>query len=185
MDDSADACRVVVMGMMGSGKTTVGRLLAAHTDWPFHDNDALLERLYGQTAKQLLATGGEAEMRDAEAAALELGLECEPPCIVGAAAGTILDEVIRRRLRSDARVVWLRAAPSTLAARAVEGEHRPWLDHDPVAWMQSAADARHPLYESLADLTVDTDERQPAETFHEVLEWLRQLDACRGWITVV
>src|SRR5687767_8380329 len=92
--------RVVLVGMMGSGKTTIGRLLAERTGWPYFDNDELLGRGFKMTARGL-ATKGEPGLRQAESDALRLGLECEPPCIVGAAAGTILDAENRRRLRKS------------------------------------------------------------------------------------
>jgi shikimate kinase len=164
--------RVVLVGMMGSGKTTIGRLLAERTGWPFHDNDELLQRHFGLTPHQLVARRGESRMRAAEAEALALGLNEPAPCIVGAPAGTITDERLRERL-ADEMVVWLRARPETLAARAVGAAHRPWLAGDPLAWMRQTATARGPLYGSVADLTVDVDEISPEQVTDEILAWIR------------
>ncbi len=159
--------------MMGSGKSTVGRLLAAQTGWPFLDNDMLVERATGLTARDLLATRGEGDLRKAEAHALLLGLAEPGPCIVAAAAGTVEDETLRARLRESARVVWLRADPHTLTERASGAAHRPWLGRDAEHWMAETADHRSPLYEQVADLIVDTDNGDPAHSAREILDGLR------------
>ncbi|MEA2676999.1 MAG: shikimate kinase [Chloroflexota bacterium] len=149
--------RVALIGMMGSGKSTIGRLLAARTGWPFYDNDELLEQATGLSARNLLATLGERAMRAAEADALLLGLNQPAPCIVGSAGGTIEDPELRRRLREAASVVWLRANPATTAVRAAGADHRPWLGADAEAWLDATAARRSPLYRSVSNLTVDTD----------------------------
>ena len=159
--------------MMGSGKSTIGRLLSESTGWPLYDNDELLARLYGKTPRELLAEGGNATLRSSEDAALELGLEMPQPCIVDAAGGTILSEH-SRDLLEDALVVWLRADSELLFARAVASEHRPFLDAGP-DWFRTAAAQRNPLYESVADLIVETDELPPKETVEAILTWLRPL----------
>ena len=148
--------RVVLVGMMGSGKSSVGRALAARTGWPYRDNDELLEARMGRTAKDLLAEAGEDALRAAEATAMDDGLRLPPPAIVAVAAGTIMEEANRDRLRDGGLVVWLDAAPSVLAARAVGAEHRPWLDDDPVAWFARVHRERAPRYREVAHLVVDT-----------------------------
>jgi shikimate kinase len=148
--------RVALLGMMGSGKSSVGRALAARTGWPFLDNDALVERATGRTARQLLAEAGEEAMRAAESAAMRAGLTTAPPVIVAGAAGTVLDPSDRARLAADAFVVWLRATPEVLAARAVGAAHRPWLEADPVGWFRRTAAERDSLYAAVTDLEVDT-----------------------------
>jgi shikimate kinase len=94
--------RVALVGMMGSGKSTIGRLLSARTGWPFYDNDTLLQRATGLTARDFLAKHGELELRAAEAAALRLGLASPPPCIVAVAAGTIEEKSLRDLLQEHA-----------------------------------------------------------------------------------
>jgi shikimate kinase len=165
---------VLLVGMMGSGKTTVGRLLAERTGWPYHDNDELLDRLSGQTPREILASGGEMELRRAESAALALGLESPQPCIVGVAAGTILDPVNRRRLAEGGSCVWLRARADTLVERAMGAEHRAWLDTGGATWLRANAAERDPLYAEVAALTVDTDDRSADDVADEIAGWLRR-----------
>jgi shikimate kinase len=159
--------------MMGSGKSSVGRALATRTGWPFHDNDALVERATGRTARQLMETDGELGLRRAEAAAMDAALATAPPVIAALAAGTILDAGDRRRLAGAGFVVWLRAPAEVLAARAAGGSHRPWLEDDPVGWFSATTSERDPLYASVASLTVDTsalDAEAAAERIVEALE---------------
>jgi shikimate kinase len=164
-----DDRRVVLVGMMGSGKSSVGRAMAARTGWPFVDNDALVERATGRTARRLLAEEGEAAMRAAEAAALRAGLALPPPVIVAVAAGTVLDPGDRQLTSRRGYVVWLRAPAEVLAARAVGAEHRPWLDDDAVAWFRRTLQERDPLYSSMADLEVDTSRVPPDEAAERIV----------------
>lgn len=164
--------------MMGSGKSTIGRLLSRRTGWPLHDNDELVLRLFDATPRQILASDGEARLRVAESEALAMGLEAPPPCIVGAAGGTILDESNRRQLREAGVVVWLRASPEIVARRAPGAKHRPWLDRGGEEWIRDAVDQRNPLYASVASVTVEADGRAPARIAAEILEQLRAADFC-------
>lgn len=160
---------MVLIGMMGSGKSSVGRELAAMTGWPFLDNDALVERATGRTARELLLERGVEALREAESSALAKGLEAEPPVIIGVAAGVVLDERDRERLDASGVVVWLVASPEVLAARAVGAEHRPWLDRDPVGWFRDAMAERDSLYRSVADIQVDTSSLTPAQSAAEIV----------------
>ena len=164
--------RVLLVGMMGSGKTSVGRALAARTGWPYVDNDALVERAAGRTAKELLAAGGEAALRSAEADALVAGLEIPPPAVVAVAGGAILDDELRGRLADGGFVVWLRAPAAVLAERAAGGTHRPWLDGDPPRWFVSTSEVRDPLYAAVADLEVDTSTTDPEAAVDQIIDAL-------------
>lgn len=155
--------------MMGSGKSCVGGALSERTGWPFVDNDALVERVTGMTARQLLEERGADAMREAEAAALVAGTGIEPPVIVATAAGTILDPDNRTLIASAGFVAWLRAPASVLAARAVGAAHRPWLDDDAVGWFERALAERDPLYDAVADLEVDTSTATPTDAAEAIL----------------
>lgn len=171
-DDVAEAThqRILLLGMMGSGKSSVGHALSRRTGWPFVDNDALVERATGHTARELLARRGESAMRAAETAALETALGLPVPVIAATAAGTILEAENRRRLSKGGFVVWLAAPAEVLAARAIGAEHRPWLDDDPVGWFRDALEDRSPLYASVADLEVDTAHHSPDEAARLIID---------------
>ena len=163
--------------MMGSGKTTTGRELSLITGWPYYDNDALLARLTGATAKDLLSDDGVGSLRSGEAGALELELKEAAPCIVGAPAGTIMDGRLRDLIKRDSLVVWLTASPQALARRARGAAHRPWLGGDAEAWMTTTLAQRAPLYEALADLTVNTERRRPHAVAQQIADWIAERDA--------
>lgn len=166
--------RVVLVGMMGSGKTTIGRELSKITGWPYHDNDALLAQVTGATAKDLLTDTGVGELRAGEAGALELGLGQPAPCIIGAPAGTVMDGRLRDMVKSHAIVVWLTASPKALVRRARGAAHRPWLGGDAEGWMTTTLAQRAPLYEALADLTVNTERRRPHAVAQQIADSLRE-----------
>lgn len=172
-------CRVVLIGMMGSGKSTIGKLLSEATGWPYADNDDLVLRSHGATSRQLLAERGEEAMRAAESEALAIGLEVPAPCIIGVAAGTILEASNRDRMRDGGIAVWVTAPPSVLAERAAGSEHRPWLEGDAESWMRDAAAERDPLYASVADITIDTAANSAEAAAAELHERLQKLDVCR------
>jgi shikimate kinase len=162
--------QVVLVGMMGSGKTSVGRLLAERTGWPYLDNDAMLQASSGHTAREVAARG-EDELRRAEMQSLARAMESAAPVIIGAAAGVVLDPGIGELLHG-AFVVWLRASPSVLAERATGGEHRPWLGSDPAAWLAQADAARAPAYRAVATMEVETDRLSPSEAAQAIYDRL-------------
>jgi len=164
--------------MMGSGKSTIGRLLSEATGWPYVDNDDLVRASHGATSRQLLAERGEAAMRAAESSALAQGLDVPEPAIIGVAAGTILEPTSRERLRGGGIVVWLRADAETLSGRASGGEHRPWIDVGGKSWFADAVEERDPLYASVADIVVDAS-NDAAALAEELRQQLREHPACR------
>lgn len=167
---SPRATRILLLGMMGSGKSSVGQALAERTGWPFIDNDALVERATALTARELLRDRGEAAMRDAESEALRTGLAIPAPAIVAIAAGTILRQEDRDRIKDGGFVVWLHAPAEVLADRAAGATHRPWLDGDPVAWFTRTIEERGPLYRAAADLEIDTGSTDPDAAAERALE---------------
>ena len=171
-------CRVLLIGMMGSGKTTVGELLSKATGWPYVDNDALIRSQHGRTSREILAAEGKEKLREAEAGALALGLDLPPPVILGVAAGTILDAGSRGALDAGGVVVWLRAGAEALVGRAMDAEHRPFVEDAGRAWMVDAVRDREPLYASVADLTVDTDAGPPSEAISLIRSHLASGPAC-------
>jgi shikimate kinase len=162
---------LVLVGLMGVGKTTVGAVLARRLRRQLVDSDLRIEALTGRTVKQILDADGVAAMRHCEADALFDALGDDEPRVIAAAAGVVLDEENRERLNAaDAEVVWLTAEPEVLAPRTAAGGHRPWLDDDAVGTLRRMQDEREPLYREVADRVVPVDGLTPDEIADRILE---------------
>ncbi|MQA85230.1 MAG: hypothetical protein GEV03_11550 [Streptosporangiales bacterium] len=167
------AARVLLVGMMGAGKTSVGTALARMTGWPFLDNDLLVKKATGIAARELLNHHGEGKLRDAESAALTEGLRVAPPVIVDVAGGIVTRADDRRRLREAGFVVWLRARIDTLVQRVGRGGDRPWLGDDPEGALRRLYEGREPLYLEVADHVVDVDDVTPEQVAAAIVDALR------------
>ncbi len=165
--------RVLLLGMMATGKTTVGRAIAARTGWAYVDNDDLVVRTTGLTARDLLARDGELALRAAESAVLTTLLQMPEPLVAGVPGGVVLDATDRTRLRDGGHVVWLRAEVATLVQRVgKQSSDRPWLGEDPAAALGRLSAERAPLYAEVATQVVAVDGRSPGEVAGLVLEGL-------------
>ncbi len=169
--------RVLLVGMMGAGKSTTGRALSARLGWPYLDSDTEIERRTGRTVREIFETQGEAAFRAQEKAVLQAALEREGPCVVGVAGGAVLDPDNRRLVRGAGLVVWLRAMIPTLVAHVTRGSHRPLLGDDPAAALARLYPERRRLYEEVAEMTVDIDDLRPDEICDRILETLGE----QGW----
>jgi shikimate kinase len=168
--NSDDRRHLVLLGLMGVGKTTVGLILAERLGRPFVDSDFRIEALTGRMVREILATEGVEAMRRHEAAALFDALGGDEPSVIAAAAGVVLDADNRRRLReSGAEVVWLDGAPSTLAARSASRDHRPFLEADPEGTLRQMQAEREGLYSEVADITVSVEGRTPDQIADRIL----------------
>jgi len=152
--------RLLLVGMMGSGKTTVGELAATRLGWPHLDSDAEVEEATGKTVPEIFAEQGEPAFRAAETEALRRALELAP-VVVSVAGGAVLDAGNRSMLRDGGTVVWLRAEVATLAGRVGDGRGRPLLGDDPAGALARLDAVRRPLYAEVADAVVDVDGRDP------------------------
>ncbi len=163
-----DDQHVVLVGLMGSGKSTVGRVLAERLGRPLYDSDAMIEERTGRTVREIFATDGEPVFRALETEVLADALASEAPCVVAAAGGVVLAEHNRQLLReSGAKVVWLAADPAVLVDRVRSGVHRPALDGDPTGTLARMQREREPLYREVADLVITVD---GARTVGDVVE---------------
>jgi shikimate kinase len=156
--------------MMGSGKTTVGRMVAERLGRAFLDSDEAIEARTGRTVREIFAAEGEAAFRRLESDVLAEALARPEPSVIAAAGGTVLAAENRRAMRDHAdRVVWLRARPATLAARVASGAHRPLLDEDPEGVLARLDAQREPLYREVADVVIDTADLRPNDVAERVL----------------
>jgi shikimate kinase len=154
------ADRVLLIGMMGAGKTTVGHSLSSVLGWRFLDNDELLARAVGKDTRRVQEEDGEPALRRAESRALGVALSEGGPLVAGVAGGVVMNPLDRDRLRSGGFVVWLRADIATLARR-VAGTDRPWLGDHPREAMLRLYAGRADLYASVASMVVDVDLAPP------------------------
>ena len=162
---------LLLVGMMGAGKTTVGRLLADRLGWRYVDSDAQVEAATGRGVAQIFAEEGEAAFRAEESRALEAAVDSEDPAVVSVAGGAVLDPGNRDLLRAAGTIVWLRARPETLARRVGTGRGRPLLDGDPAGNLVRLDAVRRPIYAELADFALDVDDLPAAAVAERVLGW--------------
>jgi shikimate kinase len=161
---------LVLIGLMGAGKTTVGRRCAQRLDRAFVDTDDLVTTLAGMSVADIFASGGEARFRELERAAVADVCQSPAPLVVACGGGTVIDADNRRRLRDAGTVVWLRAPVAVLAARVGDGASRPLLAGDPRAALSRLEAAREVAYEATAAVVVETGDRDVDAVVDAVLE---------------
>jgi shikimate kinase len=172
--DEARGGHLLLVGMMGSGKTTVGRLVARRLGRPFLDSDAEVERSTGRSVAQIFAADGEAAFRVEERRVLEEAVASPAPAVIAVAGGAVLDPHNRSVIEHAGTVVWLRADPATLARRVGDGRGRPLLGSDPPEALERLAEERTPLYAEVADAVVDVDGAAPKAIAGAVLATLER-----------
>jgi shikimate kinase len=150
---------VVLVGLMASGKSTVGKRLAALLGRPFVDADDALEAATGRTIAEIFEGEGEAGFRDRETALLQELLDRPDEPVIATGGGAVTREVNRKLLKDhpSATVVWLNGSPAFIASRIQPKPHRPLLsgDADPREVLQRLFDERAAFYREVVDLEVD------------------------------
>ena len=164
--------RVLLIGMMGAGKTTTGHLLAERLGWPYLDSDDQVEITTGRTVPQIWKEDGEAAFRREETRVLEDACGRPGPAIIAVAGGAVLDPENRALIRRSGLVVWLRADVRTLTARVGAGQGRPLLEGGPAAALTRLSAEREPVYAELADLVLDVDRLSPRQVVERIVEAL-------------
>jgi shikimate kinase len=171
-----DPPSLALVGYRGTGKSTVGRLLAGRLGLAFLDADAALEARHGRSVREVFDALGEPVFRDWEEQTLA-ALTAEPGRVVATGGGVVLREPNRKRLRDFGLVVWLTAPAPVLADRLAADPDavgtRPALTPaGTLVEINEVLAAREPLYRSVADVEVSTEGRTPAEVSDAVLAWL-------------
>jgi shikimate kinase len=145
-----------MVGMPGSGKSTVGRQLARRLGLPFFDSDHLIEEHLGCTIKDFFAREGEAAFRDVEERVIRETLQ-GPPSVVATGGGAVLREENRRQLRAAGKVVYLRSSPEELYRRLRHDRVRPLLQvADPLGRLRTLYAERDPLYREASHFVIET-----------------------------
>lgn len=163
---------ITLIGYRGTGKSTVGRQLAAELGWRFHDVDPEIERRAGKSIAEIFAADGEPRFRDIEAEVLRDQLQ-DGPAVVVTGGGTLLRDENREAVRRAGIAVWLMARRETIAARILgdplSAGRRPSLTGtDPVSEIASVLAVREPIYAQAATFAVTTDDRSVAEIVAEI-----------------
>jgi shikimate kinase len=161
---------IVLVGLMGVGKTSVGRVLASRLDRPLLDSDEMVEARAGRTVREIWESEGEPAFRAVETEVLRDALVAEEPSVIAAAGGVVLNDDNRAALAdSDAHVVWLLADVDLVLGRVRNGMHRPLLDGDAEGTLREMYEKREPLYREVADAIVSVEGRSVNDVAQAVL----------------
>ncbi len=159
---------VALVGLMGAGKTSIGRRLAQRLGLPFIDADAEIEAAAGQSVEEIFLRHGEAAFRDGERRVIARLLDT-PAHVLATGGGAFMDPSTRALLRDRAVTVWLRADLELMLARVARRGNRPLLKGgDPRAVLETLIAERYPVYAE-ADITVDSVDGPPETTVERVL----------------
>ncbi|MDE1900452.1 MAG: shikimate kinase [Alphaproteobacteria bacterium] len=164
---------VVLIGMMGAGKSSVGAALAHLYGAPFTDADTEIEAAAGCRIAQIFADYGEGEFRRLERQVIARLLQDEPR-VLSLGGGAFINDETRARVRQSALSVWLRVEPALLLERVLRHGHRPMLQGgDPAEKLARLLAEREPVY-AQADITVMCDDRPVAQTARQVYDAITQ-----------
>ena len=171
---------VVLIGLMGAGKSAVGRRLAERLGVLLVDVDAYIEEQQGCTISQIFSYAGEAAFRKIEQAAIKTLVTENAPQVIATGGGAFLQEPNREAIQKHAVSVWLNASVDTLYERVRYSTHRPLLaEGDKRSILQKLADERYPVY-ALADITVQVDHNVLEQAVTDIIEALEQHGAANA-----
>ncbi|HUO23606.1 MAG TPA: shikimate kinase [Caulobacteraceae bacterium] len=165
---------IVLVGLMGAGKTSVGKRLAEALGMPFFDADEEIERAAGRTIAEIFDERGEAAFREGERRVIARLLD-QPPHVLATGGGAFTDAETRELVGRNAVSVWLKASPEVLARRVARKSHRPLLrGKDPREVLQDLLEKREAAYRQ-ADLTVESGDGPHQATVEAIVTALRRL----------
>lgn len=168
---------VVLVGLMGAGKTSVGRRLAEKLSVPFVDADHEIEAAAGKSIKEIFADHGEPYFREGERRVIQR-LIANGAQVLATGGGAYMNDETRQRIQENGISVWLKASLPILMKRVMKRQDRPLLQsEDPEAVMRGLIDKRYPVY-ALADVTVESRDVQHGQMVNDVVRALAQWD---GW----
>ena len=162
---------IALVGLMGVGKSSVGRRLANALELPFRDADAEVEAAAGRSISDIFAELGEAAFREGERRVIARLLD-QPPHVLATGGGAFMNDQTRAIIKSRAISVWLKADLEVLARRVARKDTRPLLaGKDPLEVLRAQAAARYPVYEQ-ADVVVETGDAAHHVTVDQVIKAL-------------
>src|ERR1700733_14156008 len=163
---------VALVGMMGSGKSSVGRRLAARLGVPFKDAASEIERAAGCPIPEIFDRFGEGAFRDGEHKVIARLLG-EAPHVLATGGGAFVDASTRERLKESAVTVWIKAPVEVLLARVKRRDNRPLLrGDDPRGVLERLLAERTPIYQ-LADVTVESDDGPHSQAVDQIVAALK------------
>ena len=169
---------LVLVGLMGAGKTSIGRRLALRTGLPFRDADAEIEQAAGCSIAEFFARFGEAAFREGERRVIRR-LLAGPPTVLATGGGAFIDPETRAAIREAATSIWLRCSLATLVRRTQGRTHRPLLNlGDPERVLANLMAERHPVYAE-ADIVVHCGDDSPEATTQRVVNALERFSPPR------
>ncbi len=166
---------IVLIGLMGAGKTAIGRRLAAHLDWPFIDADSEIVAAAGCSIADYFARFGEQAFREGEARVIARIL-AGPPCVLATGGGAFMTATTRQRIKEMALSVWLKVDLDTAVRRTAGRSSRPLLNQgDPREVLRDLMERRYPVYAE-ADVTVEVRDDKQDMTMLRVADALTAYD---------
>ena len=167
---------IVLVGLMGSGKTTVGKRIAQELGYPFVDSDDVVASVAGKSVREIFAQDGEVRFRQYESEAIKSVLVGRQSSVVLATGGGAVISGENRSLISEqaSNVVWLDASVEDLVVRTKLGATRPLLDGDAATTLQSLSSQRSAWYKEVATVRIDTRGKTVAKVCSAVMEAIRE-----------
>lgn len=167
---------IILIGYMGAGKTTVGKLLAKQKEWSFQDTDAMIEKQEKRTVSDIFAADGETAFRDMETSLIKKMIaEGISDTVLSVGGGLPVREENRRLLKELGTVVYLQASKETIVKRVSDSDNRPLLRGENLSEkVERMLAERDPLYRQTAELLIDTDEKTVEILVKEIIQALKK-----------
>ena len=166
------APRIILIGPMGSGKTTIGKSLAQKLSLEFRDTDSVIEQRAQKTVSQIFIEDGEDAFREIEEKVLKEELQGSDTVLALGGGAPISVEAQSALQASESHVVYLDISLTNVSPRIGFNRDRPLLLNNPRGQWQTLMEARRPIYESVADIVVDVNKRSQSEIVAQILEVL-------------